>query len=55
MSDEMTALERMELKLDIMEYYLSNDAYASSFQTMGQYRAALLKKLRIGMEADGEI
>ena len=53
--DEMTALERMELKLDVLEYYLADDAYAASFQTMGQYRAALLKKLRSGMEAEGKI
>ena len=43
--DEMTALERMELKLVIMEYYLSDDAYASSFQTMGQYRGDAFSRI----------
>ena len=53
--EEMTALERMQMRIDLLEYYLENDAYASSFQTMGQYRAELLKKLRSGMEAEGKI
>ena len=53
--EEMTALERMQMRIDLLEYYLENDGYASAFQTMGQYRAALLKKLRSGMEAEGKI
>ena len=53
--EDLTAIERMERRMDLLDYYLSSDEYACTFQTMGQYRAALLKKLRSGMEDEGRI
>ena len=38
-------IRKLEIKIDRIRWIVDDDAYAASFQTMGQYRAALLKIL----------
>lgn len=45
-ADELRRLAGVEAECEALRALLADDAFAASFQTMAQYRSALLKSVR---------